>query len=222
MINHKRKKSLLTVKESLGDSGRSSKSSSSLGQTGARRHKKESVRRLLPDPATPSDLPSLLGPAPAVMADQYGSFYLRLGTVCECHVPNIGRDDEMIFFTVFGIGSIIYVGIEMGGLFTLGLHSNKLVTCGDAFNILRPSLQILFIFMQMHFIFLNHKMNVFRRQLVSRLGLVHLLVTNLCVWVRALIIETVDEVMVGDLERRTRESDNETNTGLESLQPEEG
>merc|ERR1719251_833214 len=95
----------------------------------------------------------------------------------------------------------------MGGLFTLGLHSNKLVTCGDVFNILRPSLQIIFIF-------LNHKMNVFRRQLVSRLGLMHLLVTNLCVWLRALIIETVDEVMVGDLERQTRESDNQTNTDL--------
>ena len=123
---------------------------------------------------------------------------------------------------MFGIGSIIYVGIEMGGLFTLGLHSNKLVTCGDVFNILRPSLQIIFIFMQMHFIFLNHKMNVFRRQLVSRLGLMHLLVTNLCVWLRALIIETVDEVMVGDLERQTRESNNQTNTDPSlSLSPEE-
>ena len=83
LINHKRKKSLLTVKESLGDSGRSSKSSNSLGV----RRKKESVRRLLPGhaPATPSDLPdsSLLGSSPTVAADQYGSLYLRLGTVCK-------------------------------------------------------------------------------------------------------------------------------------------
>ena len=69
---------------------------------------------------------------------------------------------------VFGIGAIIYIGIEMGGLFTLGLHSNKLVTCGEVFNILRPSLLIVFIFMQMHFIFLNHKMNVFRKELPTR------------------------------------------------------
>ena len=69
---------------------------------------------------------------------------------------------------MFGIGAIIYIGIEMGGLFTLGLHSNKLVTCGEVFNILRPSLLIVFIFMQMHFIFLNHKMNVFRKELSTR------------------------------------------------------
>ena len=80
---------MLTVKESLGDSGRSSKSSNSMvGPGAARRQKKESVRRLLPGPApaTPSDLQedsSLLGLAPAVTGDQYGSFYLRLGTVCK-------------------------------------------------------------------------------------------------------------------------------------------
>ena len=209
---------MLTVKESLGDSGRSSKSSNS------QRQKKESVRRLLPNHelATPSDLQdgsSLLGLTPSTTNDQYGSFYLRLGTVRELFDTTLLTALRTLFtLLVFGIGSIIYVGIEMGGLFTLGLHSNKLVTCGDVFNILRPSLQIIFIFMQMHFIFLNHKMNVFRRQLVSRLGLMHLLVTNLCVWVRALIIETVDEVMVGDLERQTRESDNETNISLLGLE----
>ena len=209
---------MLTVKESLGDSGRSSKSSNS------QRQKKESVRRLLPNHelATPSDLQdgsSLLGLSTSTSSDQYGSFYLRLGTVRELFDTTLLTALRTLFtLLVFGIGSIIYVGIEMGGLFTLGLHSNKLVTCGDVFNILRPSLQIIFIFMQMHFIFLNHKMNVFRRQLVSRLGLMHLLVTNLCVWVRALIIETVDEVMVGDLERQTRESDNETNIGLLGLE----
>ena len=82
---------------------------------------------------------------------------------------------------MFGVGGIIYVGIEMGGLFTLGLHSNRLITCGEIFNILRPSLQIIFIFMQMHFIFLSHKMNVFRRPLVTRLGLMQLVVTNLSI-----------------------------------------
>ena len=88
---------MLTVKESLGDSGRSSKSSNSMVGPGARRQKKESVRRLLPGPApaTPSDLQedsSLLGLAPAVTGDQYGSFYLRLGTVCKL----------VLLFTAFG------------------------------------------------------------------------------------------------------------------------
>ena len=111
---------------------------------------------------------------------------------------------------MFGIGAIIYIGIEMGGLFTLGLHSNKLVTCGEIFNILRPSLQIIFIFMQMHFIFLNHKMNVFRRKLVSRLGLMQLIVTNVGVWSRALIVETLDDMTTAPV-RQARQSDNSTN-----------
>ena len=58
---------------------------------------------------------------------------------------------------VFGIGSLIYIGIEMGGLFEVGFLNNHLSTCGDIFNILRPTLQIAFVFFQMYFIFLNQK-----------------------------------------------------------------
>ena len=65
--------------------------------------------------------------------------------------------------SVFGIGSIIYVGIEMGGLFTLGLGGSSLVTCGELASVLRPSLQLLFIFLQMHFLFLTrHQAALFR------------------------------------------------------------
>ena len=118
---------------------------------------------------------------------------------------------------VFGIGAMIYVGIEMGGLFTLGLHSNKLVACGDIFYILRPSLLIIFIFMQMHFIFLNQKMNVFRRKFASRVGLMQLISTNVCVWVRALIVETMEDVYSATSDRQTRESDNLTNIEIEMM-----
>ena len=106
---------------------------------------------------------------------------------------------------MFGVGGIIYVGIEMGGLFSLGLHSNNLITCGEIFNILRPSLQIIFIFMQMHFVFLNHKMSVFRRPLVTRLGLMQLAVTNISIWLRALVAETVEsaDLSLGDRQART-------------------
>ena len=122
---------------------------------------------------------------------------------------------------MFGVGGIIYVGIEMGGLFTVGLHSNNLITCGEIFNILRPSLQIVFIFMQMHFVFLSHKMNVFRRRLMTRLGLSHLLVSNVSLWLRALIRETVEASYSGDLgdlgERLARDTDNLTSPGLSHL-----
>ena len=118
---------------------------------------------------------------------------------------------------MFGVGGIIYVGIEMGGLFSVGLHSNNLITCGEIFNILRPSLQIVFIFMQMHFVFLSHKMNVFRRKLMTRLGLSHLLVSNLSLWLRALIRETVETSYSGDLgDRMARDTENLTRSALVS------
>ena len=101
----------------------------------------------------------------------------------------------------------------MGGLFTVGIHhTNKLITCGEIFNILRPCLQIIFIFLQMHFIFLNQKINIFRRQFLSRVGLTQLGVTNICLLLRALIIETLDSVSSS---RQPRSSDNLTNTALE-------
>ena len=109
---------------------------------------------------------------------------------------------------MFGIGGIIYVGIEMGGLFSLGLHSNNLITCGEIFNILRPSLQIIFIFMQMHFVFLSHNMKVFRRPLVTRLGLMQLAVTNVSIWLRAMVTEIVEsgDLSLGDRQARTTEN----------------
>ena len=98
----------------------------------------------------------------------------------------------------------------MGGLFTVGLHSNNLITCGEIFNILRPSLQIVFIFMQMHFVF-RLPMSVFRRKLVTRLGLSHLLVSNVSLWLRALITETVEASYSGHIgDRLARDTDNLT------------
>jgi len=169
--NHRKKRSLLTVKESIGDSGRSSKSSSSAGRV-----KKEST--LLP--GLPSDLlhnvdsfNSLL-PRPSA---HYGAFFIRLGTV------------------FFGIGSLIYIGIEMGGLFEVGFLNNHLSTCGDMFNILRPTLHIVFIFFQMYFIFLNHKMNIYKRKFVTRLGLMHMIATNICVWLKVLVTEANHQIL---------------------------
>ena len=86
VLNHRRKKSLLTVKESMGDSGRSSKTSSSCatgaGAPGGRRNKGNGQQLL---PATPSDLlhDESITLFSSVPCEQYGSFYLRLGTVCK-------------------------------------------------------------------------------------------------------------------------------------------
>ena len=74
---------MLTVKESLADSGRSSKTSASSGRRGKDREEREETQQQLVVAASPSDIlqdtaVSLARPQPQ---HQYGSFYLRLGTV---------------------------------------------------------------------------------------------------------------------------------------------
>ena len=38
------------------------------------------------------------------------------------------------------------------------------------------------------------QMNIYRRKLVARLGLMHMIATNLCVWLSILIMETTHEI----------------------------
>ena len=97
------------------------------------------------------------------------------------------------FISVFGIGSMIYSGIEVGMFFeqNVGEHSD----CNNLFSLLRPVLQMLFVFVQMYFIFLNQKMNIYKSKFVSRFGLMHMIATNLCIWFNVLILETSHEIM---------------------------
>ena len=64
----------------------------------------------------------------------------------------------------------------------------------------------------MYFVFLNHKvlfytefrlnincnkifqMNIYQHRFLSRLGLMHMIATNLCVWLKVLILETLHEI----------------------------
>jgi len=105
----------------------------------------------------------------------YGSFYLRLGAV------------------LFGIGSMIYSGIEIGMFFELNMGKNA--QCSNLFSVIRPLLQMIFVFVQMYFIFLNQKMNIYKNRFLSRFGLMHMIATNLCVWLNVLILETNHEIV---------------------------
>ena len=62
-----------------------------------------------------------------------------------------------ILFLVFGIGSLIHTGIEIGGIFEIENLSVSLLSCGTSLNAARPFIQLVFIFSQMYFIFLNQK-----------------------------------------------------------------
>ena len=115
--------------------------------------REESFSSLLPKPTT-----------------EYGSFFLRLGTV------------------IAGIGALIYSGIEVGGHLEKELvQDNKCATL--LLLAVRPATQVIFILLQTYFLFLNNRMNLYKRKGASRLGLVHLAATNLCIWLKELIHE---------------------------------
>uniref|UniRef100_A0A1B0FL34 Otopetrin n=1 Tax=Glossina morsitans morsitans TaxID=37546 RepID=A0A1B0FL34_GLOMM len=116
--------------------------------------------------------PSLL--SPLGRQHHYGSFYLRMGAVA------------------FGIGSMIYSGLEFGQYFEL----NPDTKCHNVLLALTPATRMAFIFIQMYFIFLNNEqIKVYRYKIIARFGLMHMIGTNLAVWLNVLIQETKHEIL---------------------------
>lgn len=104
---------------------------------------------------------------------RYGSFYLRVGAIA------------------FGIGSMVYSGLEFGQYFELKSDA----TCQNSLIALNPATRMVLTIVQMQFIFLNTKeLHMTRHKVVSRFGLMHMVATNLCEWVYVLIEETKHEI----------------------------
>ncbi|XP_011700088.1 PREDICTED: otopetrin-2 isoform X2 [Wasmannia auropunctata] len=111
---------------------------------------------------------------PVRHVQHYGSFYLRMGAVA------------------FGIGSMIYSGLEFGQYFELEQNTK----CHNIMLALTPATRMAFIFIQMYFIFLNNEqMKVYRHRVVARFGLMHMIGTNLSVWLNVLVQETKHEIL---------------------------
>ncbi|XP_055846549.1 proton channel OtopLc [Episyrphus balteatus] len=125
----------------------------------------------------PSTIPSARRPsllAPLGRQHHYGSFYLRMGAVA------------------FGIGSMIYSGLEFGQYFELERDTK----CHNVMLALTPATRMAFIFIQMYFIFLNNEqIKVYRYKIIARFGLMHMIGTNLAVWLNVLIQETKHEIL---------------------------
>ncbi|UYV60266.1 OTOP3 [Cordylochernes scorpioides] len=98
----------------------------------------------------------------------HGSMFLRISAIA------------------FGLGTMIYNGLEFTTFFELPITS----PCYSVLQALNPALQMLFTFIQMHFIFVNSRLNIQKCKVISRFGLMHLVATNLCVWIRTLGVET--------------------------------
>lgn len=61
-----------------------------------------------------------------------------------------------LIFLAFGIGSMIYIGLEIGSFFEVPFLS----PCHEILRGVNPLLQMIFTFMQMYFIFMNSRVKV--------------------------------------------------------------
>ncbi|XP_037967858.2 proton channel OtopLc isoform X3 [Plutella xylostella] len=102
----------------------------------------------------------------------HGSFFLRIGAIA------------------FGLGTMVYNGLEFGTFFELPLDS----PCYLILKGVNPVLQMVFTFMQMYFIFMNSRLNIHRFKVIARFGLMHVVATNICVWIRTLVLESLKEI----------------------------
>ncbi|XP_031634080.1 proton channel OtopLc-like isoform X2 [Contarinia nasturtii] len=103
----------------------------------------------------------------------FGSFYLRVGAIS------------------FGIGTMVYTGLEIGQYFELNRDAN----CTTFMMAVTPIARMLLSIIQMQFIFLNTTdLDMGRHKVVSRFGLMHMVATNLCEWLYVLVEETKHEI----------------------------
>lgn len=109
--------------------------------------------------------------------NSHGSFFLRVGAI-------------VLPVAAFGLGTMIYNGLELGKFLEIPLTS----PCFLVLQGVNPLLQMIFTFMQMYFIFMNARLNIHRFKLVARFGLMHVVATNLCVWIRTLVVESLKEI----------------------------
>ncbi|KAI1307257.1 Proton channel OTOP1 [Halotydeus destructor] len=102
----------------------------------------------------------------------HGSIFLRIGAIG------------------FGLGTMIYNGLEFGSYFEIPYTS----PCYSVLLGVNPVLHATFTFAQMYFIFTYSRLMINKFKLLARLGLMHLVGTNICIWIRTLGKETLQEL----------------------------
>ncbi|CAG9837991.1 unnamed protein product [Diabrotica balteata] len=112
---------------------------------------------------------------PNKIVPKYGSFYLRLGAIA------------------FGIGSMVYSGLEFGRYFEL---KNNPECNSNILQALTPVTRMVLTLVQVQFIFLNSKdIDFNKHKLVARFGIMHMIATNLSEWLYVLVEETKHEIV---------------------------
>ncbi|XP_057371829.1 uncharacterized protein LOC130692779 [Daphnia carinata] len=102
----------------------------------------------------------------------HGSLFLRAGAVA------------------FGLGTMIYDGLEFGAFLEVPPDS----PCFALLRGINPLLHAAFVFLQMYFIFVSARLNIHKFKVIARFGLMHCVATNICVWIRTLVRESLKEI----------------------------
>ncbi|XP_047741462.1 uncharacterized protein LOC108675669 isoform X1 [Hyalella azteca] len=97
------------------------------------------------------------------------SFYLRIGAL------------------VFGLVTLIFNGLE------IAMHSTMRDDCAQDVMFAHPIMQALFTFLQMHFLFVNSEVVVEKFGQIARFAFMHLVATNLAIWVRMVVWESAND-----------------------------
>ncbi|KAE8743045.1 hypothetical protein FOCC_FOCC011368, partial [Frankliniella occidentalis] len=159
-----------------------------------------------PRPSIDSTLSGIARPGPR---KHYGSFYLRLGAIgmnggvggpgvggqprakreSVIELMRVARCPMGLPASAFGIGSMVYSGLEFGQFFELRTD------CRFATQALTPAARMVLTLVQMQFIFLNNReMDMLRHKVVAQFGLMHMIATNLCEWLTVIIEEAKHEI----------------------------
>ena len=94
---------------------------------------------------------------------------------------------------LFGIATMVYSGIQVAKNLQLLLLDDP---CEGTVvhSVINPILNLIYTFMQMYFIFTNAGLNFTTRKTLMRFGLTHIISTNICVFMSALLYETIHTI----------------------------
>ena len=92
--------------------------------------------------------------------------------------------------TCIRIGTLPYTGLEFVHFFEIpsGCISWHLLSG------INPLLQMSFSFIQMYYIFMHHRLNINKKKVIAKLGLMHLIATNYCLLIRGILKESVRDI----------------------------
>lgn len=131
-------------------------------------------------------------------ARNFGSFYLRVGAIC------------------FGIGSMVYYGLEFVYFLELYRHS----PCGDIFEMIKPVCRLFLYIGQIQFLFLNRRyLDMKSHKASCKFGLMHMLATNICEWLFVLVEETKHDIHHMSTELHLDEHGNKTGNCTNFIAP---